>query len=149
MLPSTQALLWMLRTGLFISAFGWGISFYVTFAGWPAAEMQLRQMGADPIAYQPLLDYWLKMASSAFGCIGLAALLAALLLHRFVTIVHLLAPFHLIVGGALTMAALRNRLAFPEHPTFIPDIVFCFTVALLIGLPLIQAWRAKRNTGRP
>ena len=68
----------VMRVGLLTSAIGWGISWSFTFASWRAASAQLCLMGANTIPYQPLLDYWLRMASSVFGCIGIASLLACL-----------------------------------------------------------------------
>lgn len=142
MLPTTRGWYRMLRLGLLFSAIGWGISFAFTFASWEASADQLQAMGADRIAYQPLLDYWLKMASSAFGCIGVACGLAALRPAAHVGMIRLLAPFHFVIGTTLALAAARNHLTPKLHPTFLADISFCFIAAILIGLPLIQAWRA-------
>ena len=33
-------------------------------------------MGAREMTYQPMLDYWMRMAGATFGCIGMAAGLA-------------------------------------------------------------------------
>jgi hypothetical protein len=134
---------WTLRVGLALSAVGWGISFYFTFAPWDVAMEQLTFMGADPIAYQPLLDYWLKMASCAFGCIGIASALACARPTRFVPLIFLLVPFHLIVGVTLVVAGWRNHLDPEVHSTFGPDIIFCFVTALLIGVPLLAAGRRR------
>src|SRR4051794_2663979 len=76
MIPTSGAWLRVLRLGLLVSAAGWGISFYFTFASWSAAADQLYSMGAGVIAYRPMFDYWLKMASSVFGCIGIGSALA-------------------------------------------------------------------------
>lgn len=115
---------------------GWGISFYFLFAPWSAAADQLDGMGAGPIPYNPLADYWLRMASSVFGFIGIASVLACIRPHYFVVLIRLLGPFHFIIGTTLALAAYCNQLTPDLHPTFIPDIVFCFTTGLLIQLPL-------------
>lgn len=144
MLPTSRTLLAILRTGLGISAFGWGISFYFLFSPWSTAERQLNEMGAYPIEYQPLLDYWLRMAASAFGCIGVVSALACAWPKKWTSVICFLAPFHFFVGCSLAAAAWQNQLRWPNHPTFIPDIVFCFTTSVLIGVPLLVALREKR-----
>jgi hypothetical protein len=140
MLP-TRGWLAILRLGLFISTFGWGISFFFTIESWTAAVNRLYSMGASEIAYQPLLAYWLKMASAVFGCIGVVSALAFVWPNRFVSVIHVLAPFHLLVGATLAVAAYDNRLSPKLHPTFVWDISFCFATAALIGIPLIHMWR--------
>lgn len=139
-LPTTTGWLRVLRLGLILSACGWGISFGFTFAPWKVAADQLSGMGAGYLHYDPLLDYWLRMASCAFGCIGVASALAAWRPRSYGQLIGLLAPFHLIVGITLVFAARANHLTPELHPTFIPDITFCFTTALLIGVPL---WKAR------
>lgn len=145
MLP-TRGWLQILRLGLFISTFGWGISFFFTIESWSDAVNRLYSMGASEIAYQPLLAYWLKMASAVFGCIGVVSALAFLWPQRFVSVIHVLAPFHLIVGTTLVIAAYSNHLSPNLHPTFVWDIMFCFMTSALIGVPLIQAWRRQPQT---
>lgn len=141
MLPTERAWLNCLRLGLLLGACGWGISFFFTFAPWPVAANQLGDMGALPIAYDPLLDYWLRMASCAFGCIGIASALACHRPGNFVSLIRLMGPFHFIVGITLAVAAFRNHLTPDLHPTFIPDITFCFLTGLLIQIPLIRGGR--------
>ena len=140
-IPSSRGWLNVLRFGLLVSFVGWGISFYFTFASWPAAAAQLDGMGAGPIEYRPLLDYWLRMASAVFGCVGLASLAAFFQPHAFVGLIRLLGPFHLVIGATLTAAAIRNHLTPDLHPTFLADITFCFLTALLILLPLLRMAR--------
>lgn len=135
-----------MRLGLILSACGWGISFFFTFTPWKIATNQLYDMGANPIRYDPLLDYWLRMASSAFGCIGIGSALACLRPSRFLGFIQLLGPFHFFVGTTLIVAAVRNHLTPDLHPTFIPDITFCFLAGLLVQVPLIHEARAHRKT---
>ncbi|MHA3773202.1 hypothetical protein ACXR0O_16840 [Verrucomicrobiota bacterium sgz303538] len=145
MLPTSRAWLNTLRVGLLMSAIGWGISFTFTFESWADASDELYAMGAGTIAYRPLLDYWLKMASAVFGCIGVASAIACVRPRPFAGLIGLLAPFHLFIGITLSVAAYRNRLTPSLHPTFIPDITFCFLVAGLIGIPLLHTWKAARK----
>lgn len=139
MIPTTRGWLNTLQLGLLVSAIGWGISFFFTLAPWEAATMQLYKMGAGPIAYQPLLDYWLRMASSVFGCIGVGSALACVWPRSFASFIALLGPFHFIVGITLSVAAYRNHLNTNMHPTFVADITFCFLAGALIQLPQFHA----------
>lgn len=137
--------LFALRSGLLIAAAGWGVSFYFTFAPWPSAAGHLNSMGGLWIEYHPMIDYWLRMASVVFGLIGVACALAWRWPGAFVSLVHLLGPFHLLVGTALVIASLQNDLHPAVHRSFIPDITFCFLVGTLIQIPLIHVWFAKRT----
>lgn len=83
-------------------------------------------MGADRIAYQPLLDYWLRMASAAFGCIGIGSALACIRPVFFQGLILLLGPFHIFVGSVLVASAVINQLNTESHPTFVADIYFLF-----------------------
>ncbi len=106
-------------------------------------------MGASEIAYQPMLAYWLKMASAVFGCIGLTSAMAFVWPDRYITIIKLLVPFHLIVGATLIAAACGNQLDPKLHPTFPWDITFCFSVATLIGVPLVIGHQLKSPPDMP
>ena len=145
MLPTSRAWLNVLRLGLLASAAGWGISFFFTFSTWEIATNQLYDMGANPIAYDPLLNYWLKMASAAFGCIGIGSALACARPHAFAGLIRLLGSFHFIIAATLAVAAYQNHLTPDLHPTFIPDIFFCMLAGTMIQLPLLIAWKAGRT----
>lgn len=145
MIPTGGIGLRMLRLGLLLATCGWGISFFFTFALWDMAVRQLQDMGAEGIRYDPLMDYWLRMASCAFGCIGLACALACYRPSAWEAIVRLSGPFHFIVGTTLAISAWKNGLQSELHPTFIPDITFCFVTALLIQLPLSLERRKCRS----
>ena len=137
--------LFALRAGLLVAAAGWGISFYFTFASWPAASGQLKAMGGEWIEYRPMLDYWLRMASVVFGLIGVACALSWGRPKAFASLIGLLGPFHLVIGLTLVIAAHRNELNSAIHHSFIPDITFCFLVGTLIQVPLLHAWFGKKT----
>lgn len=100
-------------------------------------------MGAGRIEYHPLLDYWLKMASASFGCIGIASALACCRPVVFEGLVWLLGPFHAFMDLVLTVSAITNHLNTDQHPTFVADITFCFVTSILISLPLLVSFRLK------
>jgi hypothetical protein len=136
LIPAGKGLLRTLQLGLLLSSIGWGISFIFTFTTWNFASDQLFLMGAGRMEYDPLLDYWLRMASAAFGCIGIASALACLRPAFFQGLIVLLGPFHLFVGSVLAASAVLNHLNTESHPTFVADITFCFVTAILIIVPL-------------
>lgn len=146
MLSSDRAWLNILRLGLLLSACGWGISFFFTFAPWQMAADQLWEMGARRMPYDPLLDYWLRMASSAFGCIGIASALACVLPQKFPGMIGLLGPFHLIVGTTLAVSAHLNHLDPEHHFTYRADITFCFVTSFLLIVPLVRKRMLKSET---
>jgi hypothetical protein len=60
----------LLRLFLGFSAFAWGVSVVGVFVSWSAAADALQGLGAQPIAYDRMLDYWLRMAAGAFALVG-------------------------------------------------------------------------------
>jgi hypothetical protein len=142
----TPGLMRLLKAGLFLSAFGWGLSFVFTIEPWNRAVLRLYQMGAEQIPYQPLLAYWLKMASAVFGCLGVASAICFMRTERMIEVIRLLVPLHLVVGITLVCSAASNKLDPAIHKSFVADIAFCFVVAGLIGVPLaIQARRRRAS----
>jgi len=73
----------LLRLFLGFAALAWGVSMVGVFLSWSAAEEALRGLGAQPIAYDPMLDYWLRMAAGAFGLIGCWYLILMIWPHKF------------------------------------------------------------------
>lgn len=65
-----QMRLRLLRMFLGFAAVTWGVSIFGIFISWPTAASALQGLGAQPIAYDPMLDYWLRMAAGAFTLIG-------------------------------------------------------------------------------
>jgi hypothetical protein len=145
MIPAGKGLLRTLQLGLLLSSIGWGISFIFTFTTWDFATDQLFLMGAARMEYHPLLDYWLRMASAAFGCIGIASALACIRPRFFQGLIVLLGPFHVFMGIVLATSALNNELNTESHPTFVADITFCFVTAFLIIVPLALTCIRKRR----
>jgi hypothetical protein len=148
LIPKSLGWLRVLRLGLLFSSVGWGISFGFTSSSWDTASHQLYLMGADRISYQPLLDYWLKMASAAFGGIGILSALACLRPSSFEGLICFLGPFHGFIGAVLAVSALQNGLRMDRHPTFVADISFCLITASLISAPLIVTFFRRTNMTR-
>lgn len=146
LIPSATGLLRLLRLGLILSCIGWSISFWFAFGSWASVSDQFFYMGAGRIAYQPMLDYWMRMAGAAFGCIGIASGLACLYPRFFRGLVFLLGPFHLVVGAVLFSASRSNQLDPDQHPTFVADITFCFvTAALILGPLAVTYFKQNRH----
>lgn len=135
----------LLQLGLLIASIGWGISFFFTFAPWSVAMEQLRSMGAPPTRYLPLLDYWLRMASATFGCVGISALVCLFRPREHAGLVRMLGWFHLFLACVLGSAVLRNGMNTRDQPTFPADITFCLLVA---GLVLVSGWKGEWSRGR-
>jgi predicted anti-sigma-YlaC factor YlaD len=149
LIPQTTGWLRLLRFGLLLSSIGWGISFLFTFSSWDSASDKLYLMGAGYVGYRPLLDYWLKMASATFGCIGIASALACYRPTLFESLVWLLGPFHAFIGVVLLVSAISNNLNTDRHTTFVADITFCFLTAILISLPLLAGLIRKLRQTTP
>ena len=73
----------ILRILLGFAALAWGVSLVGVFLSWPAAAGALEGLGAKPITYDPMLDYWLRMASGAFALIGCWYLVLMIWPRRF------------------------------------------------------------------
>jgi hypothetical protein len=112
----------LLRIFLGISAFAWGISAVGVFVSWSQAEQILEGLGAKPIAYDPMLDYWLRMAAGAFALIGCWYLILALWPRKFSVAVPWFGIFMLVEGLILLVHGLR--LSLPPLP-FYADASTC------------------------
>ena len=93
------------------------------FAGGPAAETMLEGLGAKPIAYDPMLDYWLRMAAGAFALIGVWYLMLALWPRKFWVAIPWFGMLMLAEGIILLVHGLR--LGLPPFP-FYGDSSACF-----------------------
>lgn len=113
----------MLRVFLAFSGAVWGVSWVGAFVRWETAASLLQGMGAQPIAFDPLLDYWLRMAASAFGLIGCWYLVLAIWPSRFQTAIPWFGWLMIVEGLVLLVHGLRLGLApFP----FYGDVGACF-----------------------
>lgn len=104
----------LLRVALVFSAFVWGVSAFGVFLKWDAAAAALQGMGAKPIAYDPMLDYWLRMAAGAFTLVGTGYLLLAIFPRKYAVMLPWFGWIMIIEGIILLSHGLRLGLGpFP------------------------------------
>jgi hypothetical protein len=115
-------LLW-LRLFLAFSALVWGVSVVGVFASWAGASTLLQGLGARPVAYDPMLDYWLRMAAGAFALVGGWYGVLALWPRKFRSAIPWFGWLMLLEGMILLMHGLR--LSLPPFP-FYGDVSACF-----------------------
>jgi len=113
----------LLRLLLGFAAFAWGISVVGVFASWPQAAEMLQGLGAKPIAYDPMLDYWLRMAAGTFALIGGWYLVLMLWPKKFHAAIPWFGALMLVEGIILLVHGLR--LGLPPFP-FYGDVSACF-----------------------
>jgi hypothetical protein len=113
----------LLRLFLGFTAFGWGISAVGVFVSWSEAEKLLEGLGAKPINYDPMLDYWLRMASGAFTLVGIWYLALMIWPKRFFSAIPWFGFLMLVEGLILLVHGLR--LSLPPFP-FYGDIAASF-----------------------
>ena len=108
---------------LIFCSFVWGISVVGIFAKWDIAAGALQGMGAKPIAYDPMLDYWLRMAAGAFALVGSGYLVLAISPRKFAVMLPWFGWIMLAEGAVLLFHGLRLGLApFP----FVGDVSASF-----------------------
>ena len=112
----------LLRMFLGLAAFTWGIAVVGVFLSWPTAAHALEELGAQPIAYDRMLDYWLRMAAGAFALIGCWFLVLTIWPRRFHTAIPWFGGLMLVEGSILLVHGLR--LSLPPFP-FYGDAAAC------------------------
>jgi hypothetical protein len=113
----------LLRLFLAFSAFAWGVSVAGVFATWPQINSVAQGMGAKPIAYDPMLDYWLRMAAGAFALIGGWYLVLMIWPKKFQASIPWFGWIMVLEGVILLVHGLR--LSLPPFP-FYGDVSACF-----------------------
>jgi hypothetical protein len=117
--------------------FAWGISVVGVFASWPQINNIAQGIGAKPIAYDPMLDYWLRMICGAFTLVGGWYLALALWPHKFAVAIPWFGWLMVAEGVILLVHGLRLSLSpFP----FCGDVSACF----LCGAGILFFARAAR-----
>lgn len=130
----------LLRLCLGFAAFAWGISVVGVFLSWSAAANALQELGAQPIAYDRMLDYWLRMASGAFALVGCWYFVLMLWPHKFAAAIPWFGALMLVEGCILLFHGMR--LSLPPFP-FYGDTAACF----LGGAGIIYFSREAKSPG--
>ena len=113
----------LLRLCLVLTAVGWGVSVVGVFTTWPQTMEIAQKLGAKTIAFDPMLDYWLRMVSGAFALIGLWYLALALWPRKFAVAIPLFGWIMVLEGVVLLVHGLR--LGLPPFP-FYGDVAASF-----------------------
>jgi FtsH-binding integral membrane protein len=113
----------LLRLFLGFSALAWGVSAVGVFVSWQEADSLLEGLGAKPIAYDPMLDYWLRMAAGAFALVGVWYLILTIRPRKFLAAIPWFGALMLVEGLILLVHGLR--LSLPPFP-FCGDVSACF-----------------------
>ena len=128
----------LLRLFLGISAFAWGISAVGVFVSWQEAEQLLEGLGAKPIAYDPMLDYWFRMTAGAFALLGGWYLILTIWPQKFRVVIPWFGVLMLVEGLILLVHGLR--LSLPPLP-FYADASTC----LIAGTGILVCSRNLRE----
>jgi len=100
----------LLRVALVFSAAVWGVSAFGVFLKWDTAAGALQGMGAKLIPYDPMLDYWLRMASGAFALVGTGYLLLAISPRKYAVMLPWFGWIMIVEGMILLVHGLRLEL---------------------------------------
>lgn len=132
----------LLRLFLGFSALAWGVSAFGVFASWSAAEQALEGLGAKPITYDQMLDYWLRMASGAFALVGCWYFVLMLKPQKY----HAAIPWFgaLMIAEGVILLVHGLRLALPPFP-FYADTAAC----LIGGAGILHLSRYARPDQSP
>ena|ERR1044071_4844170 len=113
----------LLRLFLFFSSIGWIVCVVGVFASWPQVNDIAQGMGAKSIAYDPMLDYWLRMICGAFTLVGFWYLALAIWPRKFAVAVPWFGWLMIVEGVILLVSGLRLGIGpFP----FYGDVAACF-----------------------
>lgn len=113
----------LLRMFLGFSAIAWGVSVFGIFLSWSSSVALLQGLGAQPIQYDRMLDYWLRMAAGAFTLIGVFYLLLMFQPDKYRVVIPWFGWLMVIEGLVLLVHGIR--LSLPPFP-FYADTGACF-----------------------
>ena len=113
----------MLRFFLVFSAIGWVVCVIGVFISWSSFTNLLHRLGGPIVAYDPMLDYWLRMTAGAYTLIGLLYLLLALHPAKYRAMIPWFGWVMLVEGLVLLLHGIR--LALPPLP-FYADVAASF-----------------------
>ena len=131
------------RSAALLAAVGWGMSVVGLLVSSRTAFELLNGMGADDLAYNPMVDYWLRMTAFAFTAIGLQFLIVALWWRSMLTWAWAGGIFQLLGGIVLFLTATQLELQRGNHQA---DVLFCLsTGSLMLGSLIGGRWFSQRT----
>ena len=113
----------LLRLFLGFAAVMWGVSVAGVFVSWSVVTGAMQGLGARSITYDPMLDYWLRMAAGAFALIGGWYFVLMIWPRRFHAAIPWFGGLMLVEGVILLVHGVR--LSLPPFP-FYGDTTACF-----------------------
>ena len=127
----------MKRIFLLAGAIGWGVSILGVLLPWSVMDVILQNMGASAPVTDVQIQYWFRMATTAWSMIGFLYFMVLLKPQKYNNLLPLLAWGTLFEGVVLLVHGLYLHL--PIFP-FAGDVGFC----LIVGSGLLLC--RKRNT---
>ena len=115
----------MKRIFLLAGAIGWGISILGVLLPWSIMDIVLQNMGAASPITDVQVQYWFRMATTAWSIIGFLYLIVLLKPQKYGNLIPLLAWGTLFEGIVLLIYGLYLHL--PIFP-FAGDVGFCLIV---------------------
>jgi hypothetical protein len=112
----------LLRLFLGFTAFGWGVCIVGVFVSWSQVNSIAQGLGAKPIAYDPMLDYWLRMICGAFTLVGVWYLALAVWPRKFAVVIPWFGWLMVAEGVILLVHGLRLGL---QPLPFYGDVAAC------------------------
>ena len=121
----------LLRLILLGASLGWGLTIVGVFLPWDWATEHLENFGGSgKIPDDVMLNYWMRMASGAFGIVGVFFLFSAWKPYEYKNVIIILAYASLCEGAILLFYGIKFDL--PLFP-FGPDVV----IALIPGIGIL------------
>ena len=115
----------MKRIFLLAGAIGWGISILGVLLPWNVMDIVLQNMGAASPITDVQVQYWFRMATTAWSIIGFLYLIVLLKPQKYNNLIPLLAWGTVFEGIVLLIHGLYLNL--PLFP-FAGDVGFCLIV---------------------
>jgi len=89
-------------------------------------------MGAQPVAYDPFLNYWMRLVAVTFFAVAGLCFLVAWRPQKYVSVIPLLAVFHILLGVTGVASAFVIGLDVEHHPTLVSESVFSLGVGSMV-----------------
>ena len=128
----------MKRIFLLAGAIGWGVSILGVLLPWSVMDIVLQNMGAASPITDVQVQYWFRMATTAWSIIGFLYLIVLLKPQKYNNLIPLLAWGTVFEGIVLLIHGLYLNL--PIFP-FSGDVGFC----LIVGGGLLLSNNAKKQ----